>query len=138
MILKNNYVDMLIKAIDEEAEKIDVIMYLISPGYQVKNGSVEEIFRKLKEAKDRGVKVRIITDFPRSLVFAQEFDIEAKMTTSVRRLHAKAVIFSEKAIVGSHNWTKMGLQNNSELSVLTNDFEEIQELNRIFEELWNS
>ena len=136
MIIKNNYLDKTIEQINLENKKIDVLMYLIRPSYKVSSGGIVYLYEALQSAINRGVKVRIITDFRDTIEQLSLIGAEIKLSRTSRRMHAKAVIFSDSAIVGSHNWSKMGLQHNDEISILTKDYEEIQELNKIFEEIW--
>lgn len=136
MIIKNNYLEKTIEQINLESEKIDILMYLIRPSYKVSSEGIVYLYEALQNAVNRGVKIRIITDFRDTIEQLNLIGAEVKLSRSSRRMHAKAVIFSDSAIVGSHNWSKMGLQHNDEISVLTKDYEEIQELNKIFEEIW--
>lgn len=136
MIIKNNYLDKTIEQINLENKKIDVLMYLIKPSYKVSSDGIVYLYEALQSAINRGVKVRIITDFRDTIEQLSLIGAEIKLSRTSRRMHAKAVIFSDSAIVGSHNWSKMGLQHNDEISILTKDYEEIQELNKIFEEIW--
>ena len=136
MIIKNNYLDKTIEQINLENKKIDVLMYLIRPSYKVSSDGIVYLYEALQNAINRGVKVRIITDFRDTIEQLSLIGAEIKLSRTSRRMHAKAVIFSDLAIVGSHNWSKMGLQHNDEISILTKDYEEIQELNKIFEEIW--
>ena len=136
MIIKNNYLDKTIEQINLENKKIDVLMYLIRPSYKVSSDGIVYLYEALQNAINRGVKVRIITDFRDTIEQLSLIGAEIKLSRTSRRMHAKAVIFSDSAIVGSHNWSKMGLQHNDEISILTKDYEEIQELNKIFEEIW--
>lgn len=136
MIIKNNYLDKTIEQINLENKKIDVLMYLIRPSYKVSSDGIVYLYEALQSAINRGVKVRIITDFRDTIEQLSLIGAEIKLSRTSRRMHAKAVIFSDSAIVGSHNWSKMGLQHNDEISILTKDYEEIQELNKIFEEIW--
>ena len=136
MIIKNNYLDKTIEQINLENKKIDVLMYLIRPSYKVSSDGIVYLYEALQSAINRGVKVRIITDFRDTIEQLSLIGAEIKLSRTSRRMHAKAVIFSDSAIVGSHNWSKMGLQHNDEISILIKDYEEIQELNKIFEEIW--
>ena len=136
MIIKNNYLDKTIEQINLENKKIDVLMYLIRPSYKVSSDGIVYLYEALQSAINRGVKVRIITDFRDTIEQLSLIGAEIKLSRTSRRMHAKAVIFSDSAIVGSHNWSKMVLQHNDEISILTKDYEEIQELNKIFEEIW--
>lgn len=136
MIIKNNYLDKTIEQINLENKKIDILMYLIRPSYKVSSEGIVYLYEALQNAVNRGVKIRIITDFRDTIEQLNLIGAEVKLSRTSRRMHAKAVIFSDSAIVGSHNWSKMGLQHNDEISILIKDYEEIQELNKIFEEIW--
>lgn len=137
MIIRKNYIDKIITQINDEDQMIDILMYMIRPAYSVRLDGLSELLSALRKAIARGVEIRVITDSPRGIQQIIDMGIHVKLANTSRRMHAKAVIFSESAIVGSHNWSKMGLTHNDEISILTTDFEEVQELKKIFEEIWS-
>jgi len=53
------------------------------------------------------------------------------------QLHAKTVMNSNAALLGSANFTEAGIQHRTELSILLNDEETINELNNWFVTQWN-
>jgi|GEM_PF-6542852 hypothetical protein len=55
-----------------------------------------------------------------------------------RDLHAKVLISDEKIFVGSSNFTKKGLTERNEVSVVIDNKDEVIELNEWFEEWWNA
>lgn len=137
MIIRKNYIDIIITQINDEKDSIDILMYTASPAYKVSPDGLEALYNSLRLANNRGVKIRLLTDIPQGMYQFIDLGIDAKIAKTGRRMHAKTVIFSESAIVGSHNWSKMGLTHNDEISILTTDFEEVQELKNIFEEIWS-
>jgi len=56
---------------------------------------------------------------------------------SYNRLHAKVVIGNDLAMLGSANFTKMGLREREEVAVLIDDSPIIQELQDWFDGIWN-
>lgn len=136
MIIKNNYLDTIIEKINAENKKICILMYLALPDYRVSGEGLSELYKAIQNATNRGVEVRMIIDHRSGAQQFADMGVKLKLARTSRRMHAKAVIFSDSAIVGSHNWSKMGLQHNDEISILIKDYEEIQELNKIFEEIW--
>ena len=137
MIIRKNYIDRIITQINDEKDSIDILMYTASPAYKVSPDGLEALYNSLRLANNRGVKIRLLTDIPQGMYQLIDLGIDAKIAKTGRRMHAKTVVFSDAAIVGSHNWSKMGITHNDEISILTTDFEEVQELKNIFEEIWS-
>lgn len=98
----------LIKLIDGSQKTIDIAVYSISD---------EDIYKSLVRAKQRGVKIRIITDRLQATqsttikkLYSDGFDIKISNGYNNGVMHNKYAIFDEKIVVtGSFNWS-----NNAE------------------------
>lgn len=94
---------------------------------------------------DRARTWRLVTDLqewsrtqtPDQRDGLQEFvRANRKSIRDCRGLHAKVFLGSDSALVGSANVTNSGLAQNSEMAVLFEGTEEVDELGDWFEELW--
>ena len=52
------------------------------------------------------------------------------------RFHAKIYVFDDAALIGSSNLTDGGLYSNREATLLVEDSEDLDEVRRLFLELW--
>ncbi len=124
----------VIKLINNSTENIDIAVYSINN---------LNIIDSLIKAKDRGVKIRILTDriqaFGKSskvkLLHDAGFDI--KIHSKDRIMHHKFAIFdNQRAIEGSFNWTYSAANKNSEDCNIFDDEKDIKTLKRRFKKLW--
>lgn len=123
-----------IKLINNSQNSIDIAVYSINN---------LNIVDSLIKAKDKGVKIRILTDrlqaFGKSskvkLLHDAGFDI--KVHSVNRIMHHKFAIFdNEKAIEGSFNWTHSASTKNAEDCNIFNDEKDVKTLRRRFNKLW--
>lgn len=128
----------LIKEINSAKESIDVALY----GF----GEQEEIFQALKNAKERGIKIRALADFSENNKnnysmnekFINEFDAVVDKSTSL--MHNKFFIFDEKIVMsGSVNISSSGSGGyNSNIAAFINDFEIAKIYKAEFNQMFNS
>ena len=135
-MITNNYFDIILEKIKKEQKQIDFVMFVVGYSQNPQKSNTAQIIYALQDAIARGVKVRAISDIGAGVEFLLESGIEAKKSNPRRRIHAKMFIFSDSVIVGSHNLTDRGLKNNFEVSAELTDFENLNEANQIFENLW--
>ncbi|MBL0725518.1 MAG: hypothetical protein JJW01_00970 [Alphaproteobacteria bacterium] len=123
-----------IKLINNSVKTIDIAVYSINN---------LNIVDSLIKAKEKGVKIRILTDrlqaFGRSskvkLLHDTNFDI--KIHSKDRIMHHKFAIFdSSQAIEGSFNWTNSAATKNAEDCNIFDDEKDIKTLRRRFNKLW--
>lgn len=124
----------IIKLINNSTETIDIAVYSINN---------LNIIDQLIKAKDKGVKIRILTDriqaFGNSskvkLLHDTGFDI--KIHSKDRIMHHKFAIFDNKsAVEGSFNWTYSAANKNAEDCNVFDKEEDIKVLQRRFKKLW--
>jgi len=124
----------VIKLINNSANSIDIAVYSINN---------LNIVDSLIKAKDKGIKIRILTDriqaFGKSskvkLLHDAGFDI--KVHSKDRIMHHKFAIFdNNKAIEGSFNWTHSASTKNAEDCNIFNDEKDVKTLKRRFNKLW--
>ena len=124
----------IIKLINNSTETIDIAVYSINN---------LNIIDQLMKAKDKGVKIRILTDriqaFGKSskvtLLHDAGFDI--KIHSKDRIMHHKFAIFdNQKAVEGSFNWTYSAANKNAEDCNVFDKEEDIKVLKKRFKKVW--
>ena len=124
----------VIKLINGANESIDIAVYSINN---------LNIIEQLLNAKDRGVKIRILTDrlqaFGKSskVKLLHDIGFDIKIHSKDRIMHHKFAIFdNQKAVEGSFNWTYSAANKNAEDCNIFDDERDIQTLNKRFKKLW--
>lgn len=107
----------IVKEINQAQSEINLALY----GF----GEQEEIFNALRNAKNRGVKIKSVVDFsknmdsiyPNTKKFIKEFN--SKLDNSEALMHNKFVIFDKKKVlVGSANFSSAGTGGYNSNNVL--------------------
>ena len=126
----------LVYEIDNSKKSIDIALYGI--------GNIEKINTALRNAKNRGVKIRAVADYsknteniyPHTLDFIKQYSAKTDKTEVI--MHNKFFIFDKsKVMTGSANITSSGLSYNANLIVFinSNDVADIyeKEFNQMYE-----
>ncbi len=102
----------IIKYIDASQKSIDIVVYSINN---------DNIVKALINAKNRGIKIRILTDKTQAAnkyskaIKLYNNDIDLKIHTKHKIEHNKFAIFDDKiSTAGSFNWTNPASLKNSE------------------------
>lgn len=126
----------IIELITSAKSSIDVEMYIFTN---------EEIANSLVFAKNNGVEVRVImekrlADNKETAEFFSLNNVSFRWaSTNFTLTHAKFAIIDDSVVVlGSHNWSKEGINKNREVSVVIEDSEMAAKLKEIFENDWKS
>jgi phosphatidylserine/phosphatidylglycerophosphate/cardiolipin synthase-like enzyme len=97
----------------------------------------------VREARERGVQVRIITDDEKSEDRGSDIDdlaasgIPVRVDRSEFHMHHKFAIFDGLALVtGSYNWTRTAALRNEENFLVTDDPRLVEAYQECFERLW--
>lgn len=125
----------IINNINNSTETIDAAIYSITN---------QNIVAALKNAHDRGIKIRILTDRTqagnkKSLVWdMREYGMNVVVHRKYRLEHNKFAIFDGKNLsTGSYNWTTNGSTYNSENCIFLDENDPaINEYQRRFDYLW--
>jgi phosphatidylserine/phosphatidylglycerophosphate/cardiolipin synthase-like enzyme len=124
----------LTKAIQESQKEVQAAVYSINN---------RKIVEALKDAKKRGVKVRVLTDHIQatqrsSRVFdLLENGIDLRVHSKFKIEHNKFGVFDGKLVsTGSFNWTGPAARSNSENCIFLADPQVIKKYEERFEFLW--
>lgn len=98
---------------------------------------VSRLTRALILKAQEGVKVRVITNDLEAVRRLRDYGIKLKIANDVRTMHTKAMVIDDKQMVlGSHNFSNSALTANMEASILTFDYEMIQQFITYFDILY--
>ena len=126
----------LLRAIRESRQQIDVAVYHLTS---------MELAQALAAAKNRGVRVRVLTDQERATSGGPAIRILREKGVQVRSLgvseqslmHHKFAVFDERVVAtGSYNWTNTAERANYENLVLFDDRDVVTRFTREFQRLW--
>ena len=125
----------IIRLINQSQDKIDIAVYAINN---------DNIINALKQAKNRGVKIRILTDRLQASnksskakeLYAFGFDIKVNFQYKIE--HNKFALFDNNYVSsGSYNWTNPATSANSENCIFFEDNQPIiQAYQKHFNQLW--
>ena len=126
----------IIKAINLTKSTIDIAIFDFTNGV---------IAQSLKEAKDRGVKIRIIMDSKQAKGQHNEYNFfknngfEVKLMTGKGKgiMHNKFIIFDGKLLMtGSYNISENAERYNYENALFISDVKVIEKYQSTFNQLW--
>jgi len=128
-----------VKPLIENAKKtIDVIVfdwrwYSHDPAHPV------QLFNQcFVRAARRGVLVRVLLNNNSILPTLVSLGIKAKCPNIEGLVHSKMIIIDEKdLVIGSHNFTQSAFTNNLEVSTYLSNYEEVDKLLKLFNNLYN-
>ena len=124
----------IINLIRNAKESIDVAVYAINN---------DGIVLALKEAHNKGIKIRILTDRVQAtqknskVKELEDADIPLIRHKKYKIQHDKFAVFDgKKAVTGSYNWTNSASQKNAENCFFFSN-KSVEEYTKRFEKLWN-
>ena len=122
------------RLISEAQKTLDICVFTITDN---------RIVRKLAEAHERGVKIRIISDDLKSEDLGSDMETLGKIgiaclydRTSAHMHHKFAIADDALLLTGSYNWTRSASTENNENIVTTNNHKLLKQFQREFEQLW--
>jgi phosphatidylserine/phosphatidylglycerophosphate/cardiolipin synthase-like enzyme len=123
--------DEVVSLIEKSKQQIDVAIYSFND---------RAIIKALSDAKDRGVKIRIVIDHSQaSTNRAATFDLEKKkfnfrLHSVGKIMHDKVGIFDHKRVMtGSFNWTEAAENKNEENCLMIDEISVVKEYDARFE-----
>lgn len=149
-LINEQYYYQLQTIIGEAKKSIDICMFHIS--FADKKHPTVKLLEALLEAKERGVKIRVLVDKDRetdpygsviinsnAIKYFIENGIECREDNSDVLLHSKFLIFDKKTIViGSHNWSAGSYFQYEDISLFIESKQLAAQLNKRFTEIWNN
>lgn len=130
--------DRIINAIDNSRVSIDISIF---------DFTSEDIKTSLEKAKDRGVKIRLITDSRQAKgeysvmqsLIDKGFDVKIIHGKGRGIMHNKFAIFDKSLLLtGSYNWTENAENFNYENAIFISDPNVINQYQKEFDKIWNS
>ncbi len=105
----------------------------------------DQIAGALREAHDRGVAVRIISDDEKAADRGSDVQrlasagIPVRLDHSEHHMHHKFAIFDDEYLVtGSYNWTRSAATHNEENIVVSSDHRLVDAFRQTFDSLWKA
>ena len=125
----------IVKLINQSEKNIDVAVYAINN---------DDIVKAIKEAYDRGVKIRILTDKLQAsskhskVIDLYKYGINIRVHSKFKIEHNKFAIYDSKvASSGSYNWTNPASDKNSENCIFfIKNKKVVEEYQKRFNYLW--
>lgn len=138
LILNSDYTDRLLELIDQAKEDICVMMFDWRWYRNDFSCDVSLINQSLVRAKRRGVSIRLLLNSDLVQNELSTVGFQVKHWKADKLMHAKLFIIDKAFLIcGSHNLTENALSRNIEVSLLTNDGEQIKKARDYFESLWS-
>lgn len=129
----------LLKELEKAEYKVDVCMYVWRFYQNDPTLEVQKVYTALLRLATKGVKVRILTDFPEAAARMRQDGLNAFAVPATRIMHTKMFIIDEDCVtIGSHNMTKRSTVKNLEATAILHDFESIDAAQRYFEIIWRT
>ncbi len=148
LILNEEYFQVAHREIRKAKESIYLIAYLFLL-YDYPGAYPNRILKDLIAARERGVAVHVILDYPKPEYLDEEgpknqevyeklkkAGIDVRFDSPAKRTHAKVLIIDRETIIlGSHNYSFAGLRYNNEASVLLRDRGKAERLIKYFDRI---
>ena len=126
--------DNIVELVNGSKDTIDIAIYAFTN---------QKIYDSLLQAKERGVKIRVVADKAQSkgkysfVPKLQEAGFDVRIKKKVKIEHNKFGVFDKKFIItGSYNWTEAATKMNSENCVVDKRKKIVAKYDKRFEELW--
>lgn len=126
----------LLKEIETLSETLDLALYEITSA---------DLVQALVRAKERGVRVRVVTDSKQARIKSSRVNLLIKRGISVKALggkekgsmnHRFAILDGKKVITGSHDWSEGSGRGDYESILIIQDNDLADSYRKEFERLW--
>jgi phosphatidylserine/phosphatidylglycerophosphate/cardiolipin synthase-like enzyme len=131
-----NIREALLKEIETLSETLDLAFYEITSA---------DLVQALVRAKERGVKVRVVTDPKQARIKSSRVNLLIKQGISVKTLggrekgsmnHRFAILDGKKVITGSYDWSEGSGRGDYESILIIQDNDLADSYRKEFERLW--
>lgn len=124
------------RLIGEAQRTLDICVFTITDN---------RIVRKLAEAKDKGINIRIISDDMKSEDLGSDMEVLEQLgipclydRTTAHMHHKFAIADSDLLLTGSYNWTRSASTENNENIVVSNHTKLVQQFQHEFNRMWKA
>jgi len=139
LILDNDYTTQAIDIIKAAKVEIRLCAYAWRWYENEPEIGIQKFNIELLRAKQRGVIVRCLVDTDAIRARFSALGFNCRAVANNKMLHTKALCVDHKTlVVGSHNLTKRANTDNYEISVMTQDFEPLEQFITYFDAMWRS
>ena len=139
LLVNGEYHSNFIKSIKNAKHAILGFVFHDSLFSEVNGSIIDYIFSELRQAKNRGVSVKILCHSAEQIEKIRRYNIDVKKVSGYKTMHSKAFCFDNKELyVGSHNMSINAMTVNLEMSAIINDEESIKKFNQHFNIIWQS
>lgn len=139
LILDNDYTTQAIEIIRDAKSEIRLCAYAWRWYENEPEIGIQKFNIELLRAARRGVAVRALVDTNAICNRFSALGFNCRSVVNNRMLHTKAICVDRKSLViGSHNLTKRANTDNYEISILTQDFEPLEQFIKYFDGMWQS
>lgn len=139
LILDNDYTAQAIAIIKDAKVEIRLCAYAWRWYENEPEIGIQKLNIELLRATRRGVIVRALVDTAAICAHFSTLGFNCRSVVNNRMLHTKAICVDRSSlVVGSHNLTKRANTDNYEVSILTQDFEPLEQFITYFDAMWTS
>lgn len=137
LLINEEYYKTFFESIKNAKTCILGFVYHDSIYFSVAGTKTDDLVFALREAKNRGVIVKILCQSYKQVEGFRPFVSEIKIAKGFKTMHSKAFCFDNAFLIaGSHNFTDNAMSINLEMSLTTQNMEEIDKFVRYFESIW--
>jgi phosphatidylserine/phosphatidylglycerophosphate/cardiolipin synthase-like enzyme len=139
LVIDGAFVDKIIPMINDAKTEIRICAYawrwyMDEPELPMQKFNIA-LFRK----SCNGCKVRILVDNQSMRENFKRLGFNVRAVEPTKMLHTKAICIDKKSLViGSHNLTKRAGSDNYEMSIITQEFEPVEQFIEYFDAMWGS
>jgi cardiolipin synthase len=149
IVRDNEYLGIAIALVSQAKENINISTFKVERTDKPKGRNIEELYKAIIEKIKQGVKVNLLFnwhDDKKSIAktnlgagqFLKNYGVKVKHLKNNRCCHAKILtVDSQKALLGSHNWSIRSFESNFELSYLIDEPETVKQIDSIFQRSWS-
>lgn len=137
IIIGNTFLKKVLPLIKNAEKTIEIIVFYWSFDYNDEKDSASKLVKELQNAIGRNVKVKILVNSEAVAERLYKCGFDVRNIYSSRLMHPKVMILDKKiAVIGSHNYTMAGFENNLEVSYIVDLETSENDLQYFFNHLW--